>query len=131
MMAATDWSKEGRLPKNLLKGIAPISGLFDIREHRYMPLLQSDLKLTIAEAKAMSPMYLTPHFKGTSIIAVGESEPDLFHWQSLSYAAHLRMNSIRAEYISMPDDNHFSITDRLGNYNDLLTQVLIRQMGLR
>jgi len=130
MMAATDWSQEGRLSKNLLKGIAPLSGLFDIEPHRHLPLLQSDLKLTASEAKAMSPMYLTPNFTGTSIIAVGETEPDLFHWQSLAYAAHLSKHRIKTTYISTPNDNHFSITDRLGNSRDPLTQALIRQMGL-
>ena len=131
MMAATDWSNEGLLPKNLIKGIAPISGLFDIKPHRYLPLLQPDLKLTSAEVDAMSPMYLIPKFSGTCIIAVGEREPDLFHWQSLAYAAHLRLNKVQAEYISMPDDNHFSITDRLGNSRDLLTRALLKQMNLK
>lgn len=131
MLAATDWSQEGRLSKSLLKGIAPLSGLFDIEPHRHLPLLQCDLKLTANEAKAMSPMHLTPNFTGTSIIAVGETEPHLFHWQSLSYAAHLRKHSIKTTYFSTPNDNHFSITDRLGNNRDPLTQALIKQMGLQ
>ena len=131
MLAATNWSKEGRLSKTLLKGIAPLSGLFDIQPHRHLPLLQCDLKLTANEAKAMSPMFLAPCFTGTSIIAVGESEPHLFHWQSLAYAAHLRKNGIKATYFSTPNDNHFSITDRLGNSRDPLTQALIKQMGLQ
>ena len=79
----------------------------------------------------MSPMYLAPHFKGSAIIAVGQCEPDLFHWQSLSYAAHLRKNRIKAEYLLMQNDNHFSITDRLGNHSDLLTQALLQQMSLK
>ena len=130
MMATTGWSQEDKLSKNLIKGIAPLSGLFDIEPHRHLPLLQSDLKLTASEAKAMSPMYLAPNFSGTAIIAVGELEPDLFHWQSLSYAAHLRKHRIKTTYISTPNDNHFSITDRLGNSRDPLTRALISQMDL-
>ena len=87
--------------------------------------MQQDIRLTASEAKAMSPMYLTPISKGLSIVAVGDNEPDLFHWQSLQYSAH----RINAEYISMPGDNHFSITDRLGNARDPLTKALIEQMS--
>ena len=108
----------------------PLSGLFDINPHRQLPLLQPDIRLTEKEAELMSPMYLEPTFKGMSLIAVGEVEPDLFHWQSLQYAAHLRSYRIKAEYISTPHDNHFSITDRLGNARDPLTKAIIKQMGL-
>ena len=129
MMIATDWSKEAGLPNNLIKGSAPLSGLFDIEPHRHSQL-QEDIRLTAKEAKAMSPMYLPPVAKGPSIVAVGGAEPDLFHWQSLEYAARLRLHGVRAEYVSMPGDNHFAITDRLGNARDPLTKALIAQMGL-
>jgi len=104
-----------------------LSGLFDIEPHRHTEL-QSDIRLGAREAKAMSPMYLSPIAKGPCILAVGEKEPDLFHWQSLQYAARLRLTGIRAEYMSMPGDNHFSLTDRLGNARDPLTRTMIAQM---
>ena len=129
MMISTDWSKEGRLPKDLIKGSAPLSGLFDIEPHRHSQL-QPDIRLTAEEAKAMSPMYLLPLAKGPSIVAVGGAESDLFHWQSLEYAARLRFCGIKAEYVSTPGDNHFGITDRLGNARHPLTKALIAQMGL-
>ena len=129
MMISTDWSKEGRLPKDLIKGSAPLSGLFDIEPHRHSQL-QPDIRLTAKEAKAMSPMYLLPLAKGPSIVAVGGAESDLFHWQSLEYAARLRLCGIKAEYVSTPGDNHFGITDRLGNARHPLTKALIAQMGL-
>ena len=129
MMISTDWSKEGHLPKDLIKGSAPLSGLFDIEPHRHSQL-QPDIRLTAEEAKAMSPMYLLPLAKGPSIVAVGGAESDLFHWQSLEYAARLRLCGIKAEYVSTPGDNHFGITDRLGNARHPLTKALIAQMGL-
>jgi arylformamidase len=129
MLAATDWSQYGRLPKRLIKGIAPLSGLFDIEPHRHSDL-QVDIRLTRKETKNLNPLYLTPTFDGTAIVAVGGAEPDLFHWQSLAYAAHLRTHRIRAEYISTPGDNHFMITNRLSSARDPLTQALIAQMGL-
>ena len=71
-----------------------------------------------------------PVARSPSIIAVGSVEPDLFHWQSLAYAAHLRRHRIQAEYLSTPGDHHFSITDRLGKARDPLTRAILAQMGL-
>jgi arylformamidase len=129
MLIATNWAEETGLPKNVIKGSAPLSGLFDIEPHRHSQL-QPDIRLTAKEAKAQSPMYLPAMVKSPVIVAVGGSEPDLFHWQSLEYAARLRLQGIKAEYMSMGQDNHFDITDRLGNARDPLTRALIGQMGL-
>ena len=129
MLLATDWARETGLPNNVIKGSAPLSGLFDIEPHRHSQL-QSDIRLTAKEAKAQSPMYLPAVVKSPVIVAVGGGEPDLFHWQSLEYAARLRLQGIKAEYVSMGNDNHFDITDRLGNARDPLTKTLIAQMGL-
>ena len=128
-MMATDWWQERRLPRDLIKGSVLLSGLFDIEPHRHTDL-QQDIRLSAREAKSMSPIYLTPLSSGPSILAVGENEPDLFHWQSLHYAAHLRKHGIKAEYVSMPGDNHFSITDRLGKARDPLTRALVSQMSI-
>ncbi len=130
MMTATDWSKEGRLPKGLIKGTAALSGLFDIEPHRRLESFQRDLRITAAEVKTMSPMHLPPIAKGPAIVALGGDETHLWHWQSLAYAAHLRKNRIDAEFIATPGDHHFDITDRLGNTRDPLTKALIAQMGL-
>ena len=129
MLAATHWPDYGRIPKNLIKGIAPLSGLFDIEPHRHSSL-QTTIRLSRKETKALSPMYLPPLFSGTAIVAVGAVEPDLFHWQSLAYAAHLRQYGLSAEYVSTPGDNHFMITERLASARDPLTKKLIQQMGL-
>ena len=129
MLVATDWAAEEGLPRDLIKGTAPLSGLFDIEPHRHSDL-QEEIHLSADEAKAMSPLYLPPVAIGPALVAVGGGESDLFHWQSLAYAAHLRLHGIKAEYLSVGNDNHFDITDRLGNAQDPLTKALIAQMGL-
>ena len=129
MMIATDWAQEAGLPKTLIKGSAPLSGLFDIEPHRHSQI-QEQIRLTAKEAKAMSPMFLPPVAKGPVIVGVGGAESNLFHWQSLEYAARLRAHGVKAEYVSTPGDNHFEITDRLGNARDPLTKAIIAQMGL-
>lgn len=127
MMMSTDWKSQAGLPKSLIKGAVLLSGLFDIEPHRHTEL-QQDIRLGAGEAKAMSPMKLEISLVGPCLLAVGEKEPDLFHWQSLAYAARLRLQGVPAEYRSMPGDNHFSLTDRLGRARDPLTRALISQM---
>jgi arylformamidase len=130
MMTATDWSKEGRLPKGLIKGTAALSGLFDIEPHRRLEEFQKDLHITAQEVKTMSPMYLPPVARGPAIVALGGNETHLWHWQTLAYTAHLWQHRINAKFIATPGDHHFDITDRLGNARDPLTKALIAQMGL-
>jgi len=126
MMAATDWRAYAGLPNGLVCGTAPLSGLFDIRPHRHTDLLQ-DIRLSAAGAAAFSPMRIPCVAQGRSVVVVGGGESDLFHWQSLQYAANLRAAGIAAEFVATPDDNHFTITDRLGHGRDPL---LKRVMGL-
>ncbi|MEM7293180.1 MAG: alpha/beta hydrolase [Pseudomonadota bacterium] len=129
MLAATDWREYGRIPRSIIKGIAPLSGLFDIEPHRHSSL-QPTIRLSRRETRKLSPMFLPPTFSGSALVAVGENESDAFHWQSLAYAAHLRQYEITAEYLSTSGDHHFSITDRLGRANDSLTRRMLAQMGL-
>ena len=126
MLMSTDW-REQAMPADLIKGTIMLSGLFDIEPHRHTAL-QQDLRLSAAEAIAMSPLKQAPHYSGDTLLAVGELEPHLFHWQSLQYAAYLRQHQICAEYLSMPGDNHFTITDRLGDKDDALTQRIKQQL---
>ena len=130
MMTATEWTKEGRLPKGLIKGTAALSGLFEIEPHRGLEEFQKDLHITATEVKTMSPMRLMPIAKGPAIVALGADETHLWHWQSLAYTAHLRQHRIPAQFIATPGDHHFDITDRLGNARDPLTKALIAQMDL-
>ena len=80
------------------------------------------------DASSASTMYFSR--KGPAIVALGENETHLWHWQSHIYMAHLRMHRVAAEFIATPGDHHFDITDRLGNARDPLTRALIAQMGL-
>jgi len=129
MMLATDWKREADIPNTLIKGAVPISGLFDLSEHVNVDV-QEEVRLTAEEIQHVSPVNLMPVARCPVVVAVGGGEPDLFHWQSLIYAAHLRRAGINAEVRSIGDDNHFDITDRLAIADDPLTQVIKAQMGL-
>ncbi len=129
MLIATDWQAYAGLPNDLIKSSVLLSGLFDIRPHRFLDI-QADIHLTEEEAEAMSPLLLPAVVRSPVLLPVGEHEPHLFHWQSLAYAAALRQQGVTAAYLSSPSDNHFSITDRLGDGTDPLTKGIIAHMGL-
>lgn len=128
MMVATDWRAHAGLPNSLVAGSAPLSGLFDIRPHRETDL-QPDIRLSVADARALSPMQLPCVSGGNAIVAVGGAESDAFHWQSLQYAANLRAAGVHAEYVATPGDNHFTITDRLGRGRDPLVRKVVELLG--
>lgn len=129
MMLATDWKSEAGLPNTLIKASTAISGLYDLRQHREIDV-QNDINLTVKETKTLSPILLEPVTKAPCLVAVGGGETDLFHWQSLTYTAHLRANGIHAEFKSIGDDNHFDITERLAKKSDPFTKAIIAQMGV-
>ena len=129
MMAATDWRAHAGLPNTLISATAPLSGLFDIRAHRHTDL-QEDIRLSVADAAALSPMRIPSIARAPSLVVVGGDESDLFHWQSLQYAANLRAEGIAAEYLATPNDNHFTITDRLGKSRDPLVRRLLDLLAL-
>ena len=129
MMMATDWQDSYGLPADLIKGAAPLSGLFDIEPHRHTDL-QSDIRLSEADAAANSPQRLPLHFHGSVICAVGGGESNSFKRQSADFAQKCRSAGIDCNYLETGTDNHFEITDRLGDAADELTRALFTQMGL-
>ncbi|MZR32197.1 alpha/beta hydrolase [Sneathiella litorea] len=128
MMMATDWPAMG-LPKDLLKGASPLSGLFDIEPHRHTEL-QGDIRLTAEEAAANSPQFLPLTATCPVLCAVGGGESGSFHRQSREFAEKCRAAGLPCEYLELNTDNHFDITDRLHKPEDPLTRAQLKLMGL-
>jgi arylformamidase len=78
MLLACDWRIVGRdLPPALVGRALAISGLFELETLRQTPYLQSDLRLTPAAAKKLSPA-LFPAPRGTLYAVVGGDESEEF-----------------------------------------------------
>jgi len=129
MMMATDWAGEFGLPANLLKGAAPLSGLFDIMPHRYTEL-QDAIQLTKEQALRSSPQNLELYCDCPIICAVGGGEPESFLRQSQEFTEKCRNAGLTCDYLALDTDNHFDVTDRLHDANDPLVGAILRQMGL-
>ena len=129
MMMVTDWASLFGLPADLIKSSAPISGLFDIKPHRFTNL-QPHIRLTEAAAAANSPQHLPLHFSGLMICAVGGGETASFKRQSKDFSAKCQDQGLTCQYVEIGSDHHFAITDRLNDADDPFTKSLILQMGL-
>ena len=82
------------------------------------------------EAAANSPQHLPLNFSGTVLCAVGGGESAAFKAQSGDFAVKCRDAGLTCDYVETGTDNHFEITDRLGDPEDELPQAVLRQMGV-
>ena len=128
MALAHDWTANG-LPADLIKGAAPVTGIYDLAP---VPLISvnQQVRLTPEEAAALSPMRLPPRRNLPLLVAVGGAETPGWIAQSKAYAAMCRENGIDAEYLECPGENHFTMTNVLGDPEHMLTRAILRQMRL-
>ncbi|MEZ5816524.1 MAG: alpha/beta hydrolase [Hyphomicrobiaceae bacterium] len=112
-MLATDWSKVGGVPADLVKSAYAISGVFELS-----PLLPTSLnealKLDPAKAREVSPLlWPAPPKDRTFVAAVGGDESQEFIRQSLEIASVWSKAGVKAECVVVPGTNHFTIVEEL------------------
>jgi arylformamidase len=123
MMMATDWpALDARMPADALKSGILISGVYDVR-----PLAQEpgfdQLHLDAAQAQTISPLLLPGVTRQPRLLAYGEQESDIFHQQSLDYAAHLSPGV--ASSLMVKGCNHFQIMDQYASeHSELFSKAL-------
>ena len=97
-------------------GFLGVSGLYDLE-----PLLATsvnlDVRLDVAEARALSPSRRSAQRATRYRLAVGGAETDGFRQQSHDYAAALRGHGCDAESIEIPARTHFDVLDDLADAN--------------
>jgi arylformamidase len=127
MLLATDWPGEYGLPRDLIKGALPISGLFDLAPFPFS-YLQPSLQLTWDQVRRNSPLALEPHACGAVTIAVGGLESAEFRRQSKDYARHLETAAVPSRYLECTGRHHLSIVDGLIEPGDPINAALV-QLG--
>jgi arylformamidase len=114
MTMAALWPVFGRdLPRDLVKGGLPISGLFDLEPLLYAPFVNKDIHLTPARVPPLSPAYMPPATSAPFITSVGGDESGEFHRQSRLLASRWKKNFVRD--VPMPGFNHLTVCDELAN----------------
>lgn len=128
-LLASGWHASYDVPPGVVRGAAPLSGLFDLR-----PLVHTHInewmRMSEADAIRNSPALHLPQAGCPLLVSYGESETDEFKRQSNDYLAAWRERGFPGRYIPMPGTNHFDIVLTLNDPNSPLTQAIFEQMGL-
>ncbi|HWP57344.1 MAG TPA: alpha/beta hydrolase [Candidatus Acidoferrales bacterium] len=128
MALACDWAALG-LPKDLIKGAALISGVYDPEPVLHLSV-NEDIRLAPDSARRNSPMLHPPLSSAPLIIAVGGDEPEGWRQMSREYFDLCRARGIDATYLEIPGAHHFSIPLLLADPTTALARALLGQMGL-
>jgi arylformamidase len=128
MMLTTDWSQVYiNLPQNLLKGVATLSGLFNLR-----PIQLSEVNAVLNLNDDMvtwnSPVKLQPREKCPLLIAVGGDESDEFLDQS-SELKEVWSGQLPIDFLRLQGINHYSIMAALREESSPL-HLAVRKMIL-
>jgi arylformamidase len=114
MMMAALWQQfDSTLPSGLVKAGLAISGVFDLRPLVRAPFVNSDLKLDVKRARALSPIQMPSATSAPLITAVGAAESSEFKRQSSEFGAAWSSNLVR--HLELPRANHLTVCDELAN----------------
>jgi arylformamidase len=129
MALATDWRAEAGLPEDLIKGLCPISGVFDLDPIRRC-YLNEVLGLTPEQVRRHSPLRLPPRTSCPVTVTVGAKETAAFLEQSRRYAAHLEAAGPSVELLIQPDLDHFGIVEAMAKPDGATVRALRRHLGV-
>ena len=128
MALAHDWTKEG-LPADVIQGAVATSGVYDLDMVMEISV-QEQVRMTSEIAKQNSPFLNPPRVKCPLVIAVGGAEPKGWQQMSEDYFAFCKKNGLTVEYLVVPGANHYTMSEKLLDDTNPLTQAMIKQMGL-
>lgn len=129
MLLAAQWPRFAPdLPARMVQGGLSISGIFDVAPVMNTPSLNVDVRLDARMAKKVSPAFMPPATDAPLYLAVGGKEQEGFHTQ---HALIKRSwSKVIAGEIPCPDDNHFTILERLADPESALFAGALKMMGL-
>lgn len=125
MMMVTDWAQRGLdIPGHLVNAGTAISGIYDLEPIR-LSYLNDVLSLEEETAKRNSPIHNLATASGTLNLAVGGRESDEFRRQQLDIHESWSGQGLSGRALELPDLDHFSILDGLGDPDSELFQVIV------
>jgi arylformamidase len=128
MLLACDWRAVAPdLPPDLVKAALPISGLFEMEPLRHAPFLASDLNLSAASARRLSPALMpAPH--GEMVTIVGGDESEEFLRQSALIRKRWPKTVIGAEVV--PQRHHMNVLHELADPASRTHRRALQLLGL-
>jgi arylformamidase len=129
MMLAAVWPSFARdLPKKVVTGGLAISGVYDLRDIVNVPSVNDDVRMNAAQAWKWSPLSLPPATDAPLYLAAGGKELPPFLDQNRAFGQHWK--KVLAQDVPCPDDNHFSILEKLRDPSSGLFRGAMKMMGL-
>ncbi len=121
-MMATNWTAVGdSLPRDLVKGGMPISGLFDLT-----PLVNTTINDKVGfderSARRNSPQFRNPVCTGPLMLVVGGNESQGFFDQAEDLAAAWSGKLKSIEQVTIAGTDHFTVVRQLADANSPLIQ---------
>ena len=128
MLLSCDWrAVASGLPRNLVRSALSISGLYELEPLRHAPFLATDIRLTRASARRLSPAYF-PEPKGFLVTVVGGDESDEFHRQA-ALISSTWVNRV-VPVASIPGRNHMNVLHELADPRSIVHAHAMRMLGL-
>jgi len=128
MMLLTDWINFG-LPKDAVRGVCAVSGIYDLEPIR-LSYVNESLGLDHQEAQANSPRSQALRNRCPIILAYGDNETKEFKRQTNDYRDLLISADETVSFREIADRNHFDVILDLTKRDSWLAQQVLRQMGL-
>ncbi len=129
MMLRTDWSRLG-LPRNVVKGVCAVSGVYDLEPVR-LSYVNDKVGMDEREARDNSPMGRELLNQCPVILAYGDNETDEFKRQTDEYRLFLEASGVPVAFEEISNRNHFDVIMDLADADSWLAQQVLVQMGLR
>ncbi len=129
MLLSCHWNSVAPdLPADVVKAALSISGLYDLEPLRHAPFLASDIQLTPASARRMSPAFFSAP-KGSLVTVVGGDESEEFHRQAALISSCWGSRVIAS--LSMPGRNHMNVLHDLADPMSIVHVHALRLLMLR
>jgi len=131
MMATTDWPTfQTGLPRDMIKSIIPVSGLFDLEPIRLISL-NDGMGLNRESAKQNSPIFMTPSDVLPVTVVVGSDETNELRRQSREFSQAWMGKAQTLEFVESLGHDHFAVIEAMMEPNNLLTTIILRHLGLQ
>ena len=128
MAAADDWTATYGLPDDVIKGLAGLSGLYELA-----PLCDIGpnewLQLHPDQTARVSPLHHLPRAGLSAVLTVGGLETDGFKNQTQVYEAACRKKGLQVKSVAVPQCNHFNLLCELADAESDLCRAVLKMVG--
>ena len=127
-VVTSDWEKDG-LPRDILKGAALSSGMYDLKPVR-LSKRSKYVKFTDAMEEELSAIRHIDRLNTPLVLTYGTYETPEFQRQSRDFAAAVKAAGKPVELLVGEGYNHFEMLETLNNPYGLLGRAVFKQIGL-